>query len=137
MLLTDLTEKTQLEPYVRPETLTDPPVAVTNGVGITIDSGAAGDTKLTTYPVIGLAALEGFATHVSLITPAVPRTAVTFGAPGRGYGVNMTVSLWPASFIATTVKVVATPFFIPGITNEVAVGPAIFGFLLSGTQITL
>ena len=87
--------------------------------------------------MIGLATLEGFAVQVRLITPEAPRTAVTFGTPGRGYGVSMTESLCPESFIASTVKVAAVAFFRPVRTNDLSLGPARFGFLLSGTQITL
>ena len=113
-------------------------MAVTDGVGKTIVSGAGrGDTNDTTYPVIGLPTLEGLAVQLKLIIPEAPRTAVTFGTPGRGYGITVAESLWPAAFIATTVYVVNNVFLIPLTTNDVSLGPARFDLLLSGTQITL
>lgn len=138
MLLTDFTENTQLEPYFRPETVTEPPVGVSNGVGRTIDCGATeGNTKLTTYPVIGLAGLEAFAVQVRLITPAAPRTAFTFGTPGRAYDVNETESLWAAAFTATTVQVVGAAFFRFVTNNSLASDAAVFDLLLFGAQRTL
>jgi len=113
-------------------------VAVTNGVGITIPAGAGrGDTKDTAYPVIGLATFAGFAVQLRFMIPDAPRSAVTFGAPGRGYAVNSTESLCPAAFIATTVYMVFTAFLMPMTVNDLSLGPARFGFLLSGIQITL
>jgi hypothetical protein len=107
-------------------------------VGKTIVSGAGrGDTNDTIYDVIGLPTLEGFAVQLKLIIPEAPRTAVTFGTPGRGYGITVTESLWPAAFIATTVYVVVNAFLIPVTTKDLSLGPARFGLLLSGKQITL
>ena len=113
-------------------------MAVTDAVGKSIVCGAGrGDTNDTIYDVIGLPTLEGLAVQLKLIIPEAPRTAVTFGTPGRGYAVNETELLWPAAFNASTVQVAGTVFFRGVITNDVSLGPARFNFLLVGIEITL